>query len=85
VKLPLGEAFHSRRLRLVGSQVGQVAAAMRPRFDHRRRLAKVMEILAGDDCLEALIDGETKFERLPEAMPAITRGNGLCHLVRYGG
>jgi Zn-dependent alcohol dehydrogenase len=85
VPLPLGEAFHSRRLRLVGSQVGHVAAAMRPRFDHRRRLAKVMEILAGDDCLDALIDGETRFERLPEAMPAITRGNGLCRLVRYGG
>ena len=85
VPLPLGEAFHSRRLRLVGSQVGQVAAVMRPRFDHRRRLLKVMEILAADDCLEALIDGETRFAELPAAMPAITRGNGLCRLVTYDG
>lgn len=85
VPLPLGETFHSRRLRLVASQVGHVAPALRPRFDHRRRLAKVMDILAADDCLEALIDGETPFERLPEAMPAITAGGGLCHLVTYGG
>ena len=84
VKLPLGEAFHSRRLRLIGSQVGAIAPAMRPRFDHRRRLAKAMEILASDDRLEALLDGETPFESLPEAMPHIVAGKGLCHLVTYG-
>lgn len=39
VILPLGEAFHSRRLRLISSQVGAVATAQRPRWDHRRRLA----------------------------------------------
>ncbi len=85
VSLPLGEAFHSRRLRLVCSQVGHVAAVMRPRFDHRRRLATVIDILAGDDCLAALIDGETSFDALPAAMPAITAGSGLCHLVTYDG
>jgi len=84
VPLPLGEAFHSRRLRLIGSQVGAVAAAVRPRFDHRRRIAKAMDILAADDRLDALLDDETPFATLPEAMPAITGGSGLCHLVRYG-
>jgi 2-desacetyl-2-hydroxyethyl bacteriochlorophyllide A dehydrogenase len=84
VPLPLGEAFHSRRLRLLGSQVGAVAPAMRPRFDHRRRIAKAMEMLAADDRLDALLDGATPFATLPEAMPAITAGSGLCHLVTYG-
>lgn len=84
VPLPLGEAFHSQRLRLVSSQVGAVAPALRPRFDHARRLAKAMDILAADDRLDALLDGETPFATLPDAMPAITAGSGLCHLVRYG-
>jgi threonine dehydrogenase-like Zn-dependent dehydrogenase len=38
VAVPLGGAFHSRRLRIVGSQVGQVPAARRSRWSHRRRL-----------------------------------------------
>jgi threonine dehydrogenase-like Zn-dependent dehydrogenase len=83
VPLPLGEAFHSRRLRLVCSQVGAVAPAMRPRFDHRRRIAKVMDILAADPVLDALLDGETRFADLPEAMPGIVAGSGLCHVVTY--
>ncbi len=40
VAAPLGLAFHARRLRLVASQVGAVAASRRPRWSHRRRLAK---------------------------------------------
>lgn len=85
VPLSLGEAFHSRRLRLVASQVGRVAAAMRPRFDHRRRLEVVMAILAADERMAGLIDGETPFEHLPEAMPGLVQGGGLCRLVAYGG
>jgi len=84
VPLPLGEAFHSRRLRLIGSQVGAVAPTMRPRFDHRRRLAKAMAILAADDRLDALLDGDTPLASLPEAMPRIVGGSGLCHVVTYG-
>ncbi len=83
VPLPLGEAFHSRRLKLVGSQVGSVAPAMRPRFGHARRLAKAMDILAADDRLEALLDSETAFAALPEALPRLLAGGGLCHLVVY--
>jgi 2-desacetyl-2-hydroxyethyl bacteriochlorophyllide A dehydrogenase len=84
VKLPLGEAFHSQRLRLIGSQVGAVAPALRPRFDHRRRLAKAMDILAADDCLEALLVDELPFSTLPKALPRLTAGAGLCHVVTYG-
>jgi threonine dehydrogenase-like Zn-dependent dehydrogenase len=84
VKLPLGEAFHSQRLRLIGSQVGAVAPALRPRFDHQRRLAKAMDILAADDRLDALLDNETPFETLPEMLPRLAEGTGLCHVVTYG-
>lgn len=83
VPLPLGEAFHSRRLRLLASQVGHVSPVVRSRFDHPRRLAKVMDILAKDNCLDALIDGETAFADLPQTMPTLVRGKGLCHAIRY--
>ena len=83
VPLPLGEAFHSRRLRLVSSQVGDIAPAMRPRFDHRRRLAKVMAIMAADDRLDALLDGETPFAELPNVMPRLAEAGPLCHVVAY--
>ena len=85
VPLPLGEAFHSQRLRLIGSQVGAVASALRPRFDHQRRLAKAMDILAADDRLEALLDAETPFATLPAVLPRLAEGTGLCHVVTYGG
>ena len=38
VAVPLGGAFHRRRLRLVSSQVGSIDAALQPRWTHRRRL-----------------------------------------------
>ncbi len=70
--VPLGGAFHSRRLRLVSSQVGAVAAAMRPRWPHRRRLAKALELLA-DPAFEALLDELVPFEAAPARLPELLR------------
>jgi 2-desacetyl-2-hydroxyethyl bacteriochlorophyllide A dehydrogenase len=82
VSLPLGGAFHSRRLRLVSSQVGQVAATRRPRWQHRRRLAKALELLAKPE-LDFLIEGEVAFADLPTAMRRILAGTGLCQRITY--
>jgi hypothetical protein len=83
--VPLGGAFHSRRLKLVGSQVGGIPAPRAARWTHRRRLAKALELLA-DPPLDVLLTGATPLERLPEAMARIARdGAGvLCHRVTYG-
>ncbi|MEX0430144.1 zinc-dependent alcohol dehydrogenase [Spiribacter insolitus] len=83
INLPLGEAFHSRRLTLRSSQVGQIPPLMQPRWDHRRRLRKALQLLAAHPEWEALIDDETPFEQLPQAMDAILDGTGLCHRIRY--
>ncbi|MFP4263388.1 MAG: zinc-dependent alcohol dehydrogenase [Halomonas sp.] len=84
VSLPLGEAFHARRLRLVGSQVGRLPAERTPRWDHRRRLALALELLR-DPRLDALISGESDFAELPALMPRLAAGAGevLCHRLRY--
>ncbi|MCG6657532.1 zinc-binding alcohol dehydrogenase [Halomonas campisalis] len=84
VTLPLGEAFHSRRLTLQASQVGRLPVAQRPRWDHRRRLTLALELLR-EARLEALISGESDFQALPELMPRLAAGAGevLCHRLRY--
>jgi hypothetical protein len=83
VAVPLGGAFHSRRLRIVGSQVGQVPAARRARWSHRRRLEAALELLV-DPAPEVLISGESDFADLPGRYGAILDDPGtLCHLIRY--
>ncbi|MGW2257618.1 dehydrogenase [Streptomyces sp. NPDC004749] len=84
ISLPLGEAFHSRRLVVRSSQVGAVSPARRSRRTYADRLALALELLA-DPALDALISGECAFEELPRTLPAIAAGAppGLCHRVRY--
>lgn len=81
--VPLGEAFHSRRLRLIASQVGGVAPAMRGRRSYGDRLALALELLADERC-DALLDGPTRFDDMPAAMPRILAPGGLCHVITYG-
>ena len=83
IPVALGGAFHSRRLRLVSSQVGNLPPARRPRWSHGRRLAKALDLLE-DDRLDALISGETAFSELPERYGAILSDPAtLCHRIRY--
>lgn len=79
----LGEAFHSRRLTLRSSQVGQMNPRMRARWDYRRRLQKALDIVAAHPEWAALIDAESAFEDLPETMAHIAASDGLCHRIRY--
>ncbi|MGW2517523.1 zinc-dependent alcohol dehydrogenase [Streptomyces sp. NPDC001617] len=84
VGLPLGEAFHSRRLVIRSSQVGTVSPARRSSRTYADRLALALELLA-DPALDALITGESAFEELPDVMPRLASGEipALCHRVRY--
>ncbi len=84
VAAPLGGAFHSRRLKLVASQVGQVAASHRPRWTHRRRLAAALDLLA-DPRLDALLAPAVAFRDLPARLPGILAPESgvLCQLIDY--
>lgn len=81
--VPLGEAFHARRLRLIATQVGSVAPAMRGRRSHAERQALALELLA-DPAYDALLDGPTRFQDMPDSMPRILAPGGLCHVISYG-
>jgi threonine dehydrogenase-like Zn-dependent dehydrogenase len=84
IAVPLGEAFHSRRLRLVASQVGQVALSHRLRWTHGRRLAAALALL-DDPTLDVLLAPAIDFAELPARIPALLAptGNARCPLIRY--
>ena len=85
VSLPLGGAFHARRLTIQSSQVGRVAPAQRPRWDTHRRMKLALRLLS-DPSLDALVTGESTFDTLPDVMAQLTAspGDTLCHRIRYG-
>jgi threonine dehydrogenase-like Zn-dependent dehydrogenase len=84
VSLPLGEAFHSRRITLRGSQVGRIPPDRAPRWDHARRMSLALRLL-DDPALDVIVTGESPFEELPAVMKRLARdGTGtLCHRIRY--
>jgi threonine dehydrogenase-like Zn-dependent dehydrogenase len=86
VCLPLGEAFHSRRLTLRSSQVGRIPAERAPRWDRARRMRLALELLRAPE-LDALITGECPFDDLPRVMARLSDDapGELCHRVSYEG
>jgi len=84
VAAPLGGPFHSQRLRLVSSQVGQVAPSRRPRWSHARRLAKAVSMLDAP-VLDRLVAEEIPFDEAGELLPGILSdgAGGLPPVIRY--
>jgi threonine dehydrogenase-like Zn-dependent dehydrogenase len=84
VEAPLGRTFHSRRLKLISSQVGHVATSRRARWDHARRVGKVLELL-DDARLDALIGQEIAFSDAPALLPAAFADDaaGIAPVLRY--
>jgi len=86
VSLPLGGAFHARRLTLVSSQVGTAPSDQRARWDTGRRLRLALSLLT-DPVLDVLFTGESAFDDLPTTMARLATGPGdvLCHRIIYPG
>lgn len=86
--VPLGADFHARRLRLLASQVGEVAVPKRHRRSRRQRLGAALGLL--DDRFDALVTGSSPLERLPKVMDDFAEGadwtrSQLLHVVTYQG
>ena len=86
VRLDLGGAFHSGRLRIRGSQVGEVALNRRHRRTRAERLALALELLR-DPAYDALFTGASTFDELPALMEELSTGRrpALCHTITYPG
>src|SRR6266496_2192418 len=86
VSLSLGGSFHSRRLGIRGSQVGAVSPARRASRTAADRLALALDLLR-DPAFDALITGESRFDRLPDVLARLATGTlpALCHTITYDG
>jgi hypothetical protein len=86
IAAPLGEAFHSRRLRLISSQVGKVSPSHRARWSHGRRLTAALELLA-DEALDVLLAPAIAFEDLPARLPVVfsAQTGAVCPVICYPG
>jgi len=84
VELSLGGRYHSARLGIRASQVGEIAEARRGRRTHADRMALSLRLLA-DPAFDALLTGESAFEELPEVMGRLAAGSlpALCHTITY--
>ena len=82
--VPLGGAFHARRLTIRASQVGVVAAARRARRSTRDRLSLALDLLQ-DPVFDELITGTSAFAALPQTMERVTGDgpSGLCEVIEY--
>ncbi len=82
--VPLGEAFHSRRLTLRSSQVGAIATAQRARWSTQRRMQLVLRLLR-DAVLDTLVSGASAFDELPAVLARLASPSEytLCHRIEY--
>jgi threonine dehydrogenase-like Zn-dependent dehydrogenase len=85
VTLPLGGAFHRRRLTLRSTQVSSIPAGLRNRWDVERRRATVRRLL-GELPLAALATHSVPFAKAAEAFAMLDRGEqGVLHVaLAYG-
>jgi threonine dehydrogenase-like Zn-dependent dehydrogenase len=85
VRLSLGGAFHTDRLRIRASQVGTVSPARSARRTTADRLALALELLR-DPAFDVLLTGESRFEELPRVMERLAADDlhALCHSITYG-
>ncbi|TDL87751.1 zinc-dependent alcohol dehydrogenase [Meridianimarinicoccus aquatilis] len=85
VALPLGGAFHSKRLSIVSSQVGDIPADRKARWDYTRRLSMALRLLAQAPQLEALLTHEIPFADAPARLPILLApgAEALCPVLTY--
>jgi threonine dehydrogenase-like Zn-dependent dehydrogenase len=84
VQLSLGGAFHSERLGIRASRVGDVAMARRGRRTTAERRALALDLLQ-DPAFDALLTGASTFDELPDVMARLSDGRlrALCHTLTY--
>jgi threonine dehydrogenase-like Zn-dependent dehydrogenase len=82
VALPLGEAFHHRRLTIRASQVGAVAPARRTSRTMKERLVLALDLLR-DPAFDALLTRSSPFAELPDVMSRLAATDVLCHTISY--
>ena len=81
--LSLGDYFHSRRLKLISSQVSKIPNHMKNKYDYKKRLKLAINSLKHKK-LEKLITSESNFFNLErDYFKILNNKNTIMHLVKY--
>lgn len=82
--VPLGGAFHARRLAIRSSQVGVVSAERRARRTTTQRMTAALEALT-DPAFDALLGPRHDFDALPDVLADLAAGRQPpgCHVICY--
>jgi threonine dehydrogenase-like Zn-dependent dehydrogenase len=83
-RLDLGGSFHSRRKRIIGSQVGRIPGPMRARWDAPRRTELVLRLLERPE-LDLHLGPAVSFAELPKTYGTLIGRSleGLSPLIIY--
>ena len=82
-KLNLGNEFHSKRLKIISSQVSNIPPHMKKTHTYKSRLKIAIDSLS-DDKLMCLINSTSKFENLEKDYISILNNkNIIMHAVKY--
>ncbi len=83
-RLDLGGSFHSRRKRIIGSQVSRIPGALRPRWDTRRRTELVFRLLERPE-FDSHLGPAVPFADLPGAFKELVGRSpeGLSPLIIF--
>jgi threonine dehydrogenase-like Zn-dependent dehydrogenase len=84
VTIDLGGPFHSKRLKIISSQVGQVSPSRRPRWSYRRRMDAAVRLL-DTAALDHLVADEIAFADAPLLLAAQFQpgASGLAPVLKY--
>ena len=82
-KLNLGNEFHSKRLKIISSQVSNIPLHMQKKQTYKSRLKIAIDSLS-DDKLMCLINSTSKFENLEKDYISILNNkNIIMHAIEY--
>ena len=70
ISVSLGGAFHSKRLHIISSQVGQIPSRQKARWNYARRMQTALTMLA-DPRLDRLLTHQIPFTDAPQRLPPL--------------
>ena len=82
-KLSLGNEFHSKRLKIISSQVSNIPAHMKKKHNYKTRLKIALDALS-NDLIMSLVNSNSKFENLEKDYISILNNeNIIMHGIKY--
>ena len=82
-KLSLGNEFHSKRLKIISSQVSNIPAHMKKKHNYKTRLKIAIDALS-NDVIMSLVNSNSKFENLEKDYISILNNeNIIMHGIKY--